>query len=609
MQEMTSGHPGVAMRQGMLAERHPTWVPRTLDQMLDAAAREFPSRPYVITDERTWTYRDMQEWAGRFASGLIGAGVRPGDHVAMVMANHPEFVALKFAISRAGAVAVPINFLNRRDELAYVLRQSNAALLITMDRFRGLDYLGMLDELTPGWETAGGGSVFPRLRRVVVFATGDAPVRPGATALAALDGEGSPPAAGRAGAETNADIIYTSGTTGSPKGVQLTHDMLLRTAFGSAYARAFADGMRTLFSLPMYHVYGYVEGMLSVLFVGGAIVPRLKFDPEDTLRAVGRHRATDLLLIPTMTLALLDALRNGRYDLGSLQTMLSSGGRSPASIWGQIHELFGPLEITTGYGMTEVTASSTVTRPDDPIARLAHSNGRLRFVGPAGDPALGGMLVVYRVVDPESGLDVAPDAVGELLARGPGVTSGYYDKPDATAEAFTADGWLHTGDLGRFDPDGYLTLMGRRKESYRCGGEQVLPGEVEELLTTHPAVIQAHVVAVPDTRMGEIGVAFVVLRGSPAVTPRELIELCDGRLARFKVPRHVLPIRAEEIPVTPSGRARKFLLAQMAIDAVVPAGTSGPSIADAYAGTGKSPGTRASPGTDTISPTHKGIRP
>jgi len=563
-----SDEPDVAARQRLLVERFPHWTPRTLDQMLDAATLEFPERPYVITDERTWTYREMQAWSMRLAAGLVNAGVQPGDHVAVLMANYPEFVAVKFAIARVGAVAVPVNFLNRRDELAYVLRQSNSALFITMDRFRNLDYLEMLDELAPGWESAGGGATFPRLRRVVVFATGAAPLREGVTALRALEVERPLPAIEAPGPAATSDIIYTSGTTGSPKGVQLTHDMLLRTAFGSAYARAFIDGLRTLFSLPMYHVYGYVEGMLSVLFVGGAIVPRLKFDAEDTLRAVGRHRATDLLLIPTMTLALLDELRKTRHDLTSLRSMLSSGGRSPISIWEQIFELFGPKEVTTGYGMTEVTASSTVTRPDDPIERLVHSNGRLRDVGPAGDPALGGLLVTYRTVDPESGLDVARGDVGELLAKGPGVMSGYYDKPEATAEAFTADGWLHTGDLGRLDADGYLTLVGRRKESYRCGGEQVLPGEIEDLLTSHPAVIQAHVVPVPDTRMGEIGVAFVVLRESPAVSPRELIELCAQRLARFKVPRHVLPIRAEEIPVTASGRARKFLLAQIAIDAL-----------------------------------------
>ena len=562
----------VAERQAALRRRLPVWTPRTLDQALDAAAAEFPDRPFVVTDERSWTYLEMRAWSERIAAALVAAGVRPGEHVGLLMANHPEFVAVKFGIARAGAVAVPINFLNRRDELGYVLHQSDAVLLVTMDHWRNLDYLGFLDQLAPGWERQAGGAAFPRLKQVVVFATGRQPVRSGASVLA--DFVANAPAwqaITHPGPLSNSDIIYTSGTTGSPKGVMLSHDMMLRTAFGSTYGRAFEDGRRILFSLPMYHVYGYVEGLLAALFVGGAIVPQLKFDAADTLRGITRHRATDVLLIPTMTLALLDELKARPHDLSSLHSVLSSGGRSPATIWQQIIDLLRPQEITTGYGMTEVTASSTVTRPDDPFARLLTSNGRLRDVGPAGDPAdplTQGKLVVYRVVDPETELEVAPGDVGELLAKGPGVTAGYYNKPEATAEAFSADGWFKTGDLGRIDDQGYLTLVGRRKESYRCGGEQVMPTEVEDLLVTHPAVLQAHVVPVPNERMGEVGVVFVVLRQHPAVTDDELIAFCAQRVARFKVPHYLLRIRAEDIPATPSGRARKFLLVQQALAAL-----------------------------------------
>jgi fatty-acyl-CoA synthase len=556
----------VAARQAQLRQRFPVWAPRTLDQALDAAVSTYAARPFVITDAQTYSYADIKAWSERIARGLADAGIRPGDNVALVMANYPEFVAAKFAIARAGATCVPVNFLNRRDELGYVLKQSDAAMLITMDQFRNLNYLQALDELAPGWESKGGGDVFPLLKRVVVFPASGKPVRAAAVSFADLSAalETWQPLA-NPNPTSLSDIIYTSGTTGSPKGVMLTHDMFLRAAFGSAYARAFVDGHRILFSLPMYHVYGYVEGLLSVLFVGGAIIPQLQFDASATLRGIERHRATDVLLIPTMTLALLDELRKQPFDMSSLHAVISSGGRAPANIWDQIFALLQPDEITTGYGMTEVTASSTVTQPDDPMVRLLTTNGRLRDVGPAGDAALGGKLVTYRVVDPETRLEVAAGQVGELMAKGPGVTRGYYKKPEATAAAFDADGWLHTGDLGTIDKDGYLSLMGRLKESYRCGGEQVMPTEVEDVLTTHPAVAQAHIVPVSDMRMGEVGVAFVVLRSEPAVSPEELITYCAGRVARFKVPKHVLPIRADDIPVTPSGRARKFLLTQMAM--------------------------------------------
>ena len=554
----------VADRQRRLRELYSAWTPRTLDAVLDDVAAAHPDRPLVVTDDLSWTYAEVRRRSERIAAGLVAAGVRPGDHVALLMANHPDFVAIKFAIARAGAVAVPINFLNRRDELGYVLEQSDAAFLFTMDRFRDLDYLAFLDELAPGWERAAGGTRFPRLKSIVVRPDlGEAP-RPGLTTLAAF--QESAPAwrpVHHPGPATNSDIIYTSGTTGAPKGVMLTHDMLARTAFGSVYGRAFEDGRRILFSLPMYHVYGYVEGLLAALFVGGSIVPQLKFDAAATLRGIERHRATDVLLIPTMTLALLDEVGKASYDLSTMHSMISSGGRSPSYIWQRIFDELKPRELTTGYGMTEVTASATVTRPDDPFERLLHTNGRLRDVGPAGDPDNDGLLVRYRVVDPLTGDVLRPGEVGELQARGIGVTAGYYNKPAETAAAFTADGWLRTGDLGRVDEEGYLVLVGRLKESYRCGGEQVLPSEIEDLLVTHPAVFQAHVVPVPDERMGEIGVACIVLRNGATATTDELVAFCAAHLARFKIPRHVVFLRGEEIPTTPSGRARKFLLADI----------------------------------------------
>jgi fatty-acyl-CoA synthase len=325
----------------------------------------------------------------------------------------------------------------------------------------------------------------------------------------------------------------------------------------------------------MYHVFGYVEGMLAASFVGGGIVPQRAFDPAATLGAIERHRATDVLLIPTMSLGVLDELDAARaedrgYDLSSLTSMLASGGMPPTGLWERIEQTFGSLEVTTGYGMSETTASTTVTRPDDPPEKRSTTNGRLREVGVAGDPSLGGRLVEYRVVDPRTRVEVPRGAVGELLARGPGVTAGYYRKPKETAEAFAdGEGWLRTGDLGRLDPDDYLILAGRVKESYRCGGEQVMPKEIEDVLTGHPSVAQAHVVPLADRRMGEVGVAYVVPRADVVIEPDVLIAYCAERLARFKVPRYVFSIPAAEVPTTPSGRPRKFLLAQRAAEQLV----------------------------------------
>jgi fatty-acyl-CoA synthase len=244
--------------------------------------------------------------------------------------------------------------------------------------------------------------------------------------------------------------------------------------------------------------------------------------------------------------------------------VLSSGGRAPAYLWDEITTWLGPVEITTGYGMTECTASTTVTRPDDPRDRLLTTNGRLRDVGVAAAAEPGHRLVHYRALDPLSGEEVPEGEVGELVARGPGVMLGYFNKPAETAAAFTPEGWLRTGDLGRLSADGYLTLVGRVKESYRCGGETVMPSDVEDVLVLHEHVLQAHVVPVPDERMGEAGAAFIVRRPGEPLDEEALMQYCRDRLARFKVPKYVLSIEAHELPTTPSGRARKFLLSEMA---------------------------------------------
>ncbi|HEY4409399.1 MAG TPA: AMP-binding protein [Acidimicrobiia bacterium] len=563
----------VADRRAALEARQAVWRPLTIAAALDAAAARHPDRPFILADDRSFTYGELREWSERLAAGLVALGVGPGDHVALVMANYPEYLAVKFAIARAGAVCIPVNYLFRRNELGYVLGQSDTTVLITMDRFRNLDYAGALDELSPGWRQTGGGEQLPKLRHVVVHSPDGAPV-PGARTLADLEALGGPAEMGElarraASADPggSADVIYTSGTTGMPKGVLVTHDMLLRTAYASAFIRAFQDGRRILFSLPLYHVFGYVEATLAVLFVGGSVVPQPVFDPVTTLEGIARHRPDEVMMVPTMTLAVLDALQGSSpssWDVSSVSAVFSSGGQSPVRIWQAILDAFGAEEVFTAYGMTETTASATCTRPEDPLDRLATTHGRLKPAGVAGDPALGGHLAVYKAVDPTTGADVGDGTEGELVVRGPIVTPGYYRKPTETAAAFDAQGWFRTGDLGRIDPDGTVTLTGRLKEMYKCGGELVVPKEVEDVLTAHPTVAQAHVVGVPDERMGEVGCACVVARENEKIEDGELIDWCAARLARFKVPRHVVVMDAADLPTSATGKVQKFLLVQRA---------------------------------------------
>lgn len=557
-----------AQRREALEARHPQWVPRTTAQLLDAVTKDYADRYLVLGDDRSYTYAEMADWSRRLAAGLIAIGVEPGDHVAVDMANSPEVVALKFAVARVGGVSVSINFLLRHEELHYVLKQSDATVLITMDQFRDLDYLDALDRIAPGWEARAGGDNLPELREIFVLGMAGAPAR--GRPLDELVELGVGISDREVDARTAAvapddvsDLLYTSGTTGAAKGVLLTHDAVVRTAYSSAYTRAFGDGRRALFALPIYHVFGYIEGMLTALFVGGASCPHATFDAAKALKDIRRHHINELICVPAMTSVVLDEARSGQYDLSSLHTMFSSGAAHAPRMWKEMYELLGVDEVFTAYGQTETTASTMCTQPGDPLERLLHTNGTVKPAGVAGDPELGGVLARYKAVHTETGEDLPPGETGELVVRGPIVTQGYYRKPEETAALFTADGWMRTGDLGRIDEQDYLTLTGRKKESYRCGGELVLPSEVEQVLLEHPDVAAAHVVGLPHERMGEIGCAWIV-PGTNQPDTEDLRTYCASRLARFKVPAEVLFTNEDELPVTVTGRVKKFELVKRA---------------------------------------------
>lgn len=552
-------------RRAALEARHPVWRPRTLDGFLDDCAAEFGDRPLVVTDDRTLTYAEAVAWSDRLAGGLAALGVRPGDRVGLLMANHLEFVPLKFAVARAGAVAIPFNFLYRRDELAYVLRQSRCTVLVTMTGYGDLDHLALLDDIAPGWEQ-GPTAELPDLRAVVQLPTVH-PARPGVTIAEELGALGSPVAAGTAGTTPGdlGDILYTSGTTGAPKGVMVTHDGVLRTGYGSALTRAFEDGRRILFSLPCYHMFGYVEGLVAAMFVGGAIVPRLAFSAADYVEGIERHRATEILCVPTMTVALLESPARAGRDLSSVFALLSGAAPAPVWLWEKVRAELGIAEVTTGYGMTECGGAMTMTLPEDPLERHATTVGRVKRAGVAGLPDRDGDLCAYTTCDPLTGEELPAGAEGELVSSGPTHMLGFWDKPEETAAALRG-GRVFSGDLGRVRDDGYLEITGRSKELYKSGGELVMPKEIEELLTREPGISQAFAVGVPDDRWGEVGCVWIVPEPGATVDPDAVLALCREKLARFKVPRHVLVTTAGELPTTPTGKIQKFRLARRAAE-------------------------------------------
>jgi fatty-acyl-CoA synthase len=565
MSSETAVETTVERRRERLEQALGGWEPMGLAARFDAAATAYAERPFVITDGRAWTYAGVQSWSRQLARGLYDLGVRPGDRVALVVDNRPEFVAIKLAVARLGAVAVPINFSYRAEELAVVLATAEASVLVSIDASIGVDHLAGLDELVPGWERGATNPRLPHLRHVVLVG---AAARPGAPDLAGLAARGERVAEDvvrRLEADVDpdsvCDVVFTSGTSGHPLGAMLTHDMVTRSGYGSAYHRAFGPGWRICFSLPMYHVFGYIEGLVAALFAGGAVVPQQVFNPRSILTAIQDHRVNEVLFVPTMSVAVVEEAARTRYDTSSLESVFSAAAAAPVRLWDEIGARLAPRRIFTGYGQTEVSAATTLTLPGDPVELVAETVGREKLGGCAAPAGPDGVLARYRTVDPFTGAALPDGAEGELSVRGPIVTRGYWGDPERTSALIDpTGGWLRTGDLGRIRPDGYLELTGRSGELFKVGGELVAPKQIEQVLTGHDGVAQAYAAGVPDERLGEVGWAWVVRAEGSSVTEAELVRHCRERLAGFKVPRKLVFLAAEDLPKTATGKVQKYRL-------------------------------------------------
>jgi fatty-acyl-CoA synthase len=295
-------------------------------------------------------------------------------------------------------------------------------------------------------------------------------------------------------------------------------------------------------------MFGYVEGLLSVMFVGGAIIPQTGFSAEGYFNGVQRHRATDMLCVPTMAVAMVESDARKNYDLSSLNAILCGSAPAPVWLWRQVEEDLGVSEIVTGYGMTECGGAMTLTRPEDPLSVTSETVGKPKMAGAAAVPGTDS-LVEYKTVH------------GELVSRGPTTMLGYWSQPEQTA-ATLRDGWLYSGDLGRVRADGYIQVTGRSKELYKSGGELVMPKEIEDLLASHEQISQVFAVGLVDDRWGEIGCVVVVPALHAVLTEEHVLGICRSKLAKFKVPKRVVFYRAEDLPTTPTGKVQKFRLVQ-----------------------------------------------
>ncbi len=512
--------------------------------MLCETAKASPTRPVAVYDGQPLTYRELDALSDRLAAALRAAGIRPSDPVALQLPNIPQFLIAYFGILKAGGVVVPLNVLLKAPEVAFHLGDCAAKMLITWE--------GVLDDAAKGAAAAGVSTIY------AVGHAEDADRALPFERLLAAPGEGFR-LAPREATDT-AVVIYTSGTTGRPKGAQLTHIQLYMNADipGRLFDVQPDDIVITV--LPLFHVFG-LSSIVNVCVRFGctmSLIPR--FDPRAVLGAIQRDRATILEGVPAMFIALLSCPDLDQYDVSSLRIAISGGASIPAPVLDAFEKRFGVL-ILEGYGLTETASTTTF-----------NISATERRVYSVGKPIWGTQTEVWD--DRGHALPPGQDHIGEVVTRGLHVMKGYLNSPEATAAAF-AGGWFHTGDLGYFDEDGFLFIVGRIKELIIRGGYNVYPAEIEDVLHGHPAVAEAAVIGIPDDRLGEEVMAVVALRPGAELTGPELIAYCKERIAAYKYPR-VIEFR-DALPRNTLGKVLKDeLVPQQAGAAGEAENTAGP---------------------------------
>jgi len=510
-----------------------TWP--SIPAMVRAAARRDPDGAAIVSGTDRITYADLVTRVAAAAQSLMACGVEPGDRVAVWAPNSPEWIVAALGVTTAGAVLVPVNTRFKGAEAAYVLARSRARALFTVRGFLDTDYPALLRD---------SGVPLPALEHTIVLAgdTHDALSWDEFLALGSCVSEAELDARVAAvGPDDPSDVVFTSGTTGSPKGVVMTHGQTLRAYLDWCDWSGLQPGDRYLIVNPFFHIFGYKAGCLASLMRGATIYPVAVFDPAVVLEIVERERITVLPGPPTLYQSLLDHPDRTKRDIASLRLGVTGAADIPVELIRRVREDLPFERILTGYGLTEA-GTVTGSRPDDDFEHIAAT---------VGMPWPG---FEVRTVD-EKGVDVATGEPGEVIVRGETVMRTYLDDPAATEAAIDGDGFLHTGDLGTIDADGYVRIVGRIKDMFIVGGFNAYPAEIENLLLRHPRITQAAVIGVPDERLGEVGMAFVVLDAGPPLEAAEVIEWARAEMANYKVPRFVEVL--DELPLNATGKVVK----------------------------------------------------
>nr|WP_100403995.1 AMP-binding protein [Bacillus sp. FJAT-42315] len=531
-------------------------IHQTVGELLTEKAKQLPHHEALVYSDRNlrYTYSEFDELCRKAAKGLMALGIEKGEHAAIWATNVPEWVTLQFATGKMGAVLVTVNTNYRTAELEYLLNQSESTTLILIEEYRGNSYVDTIYELCPELHTCEPGKLqskrLPLLKNVVILSEKE---YNGAFNWTDILNMADQVSEGELDERTKSldpheviNMQYTSGTTGFPKGVMLTHSNLINNAFNIAGCMELTKEDRLCIPVPFFHCFGCVIGTLACVTVGATMVPVQEFDPETVLQTVEKENCTALHGVPTMFIAELNHPNFQNYNLSHLRTGVMAGSNCPVEVMKSVMDQMNMTQITICYGQTESSPVITQTRVNDPVELRVETVGR----------ALPDVEV--KIVDPTTNQAVASMVQGELCTRGYHVMKGYYNNPDATHEAIDEEGWLHTGDLAVMDETGYVRITGRLKDMIIRGGENIYPREIEEFLYTHPKILDAQVIGVPDTKYGEEVMAWVILKEGETADVDEIKEYFKGKISRHKIPKHI--VFTKEYPMTASGKIQKFKL-------------------------------------------------
>jgi fatty-acyl-CoA synthase len=530
----------------------------TIGSAFDRAVERHGDRTALVVGHQqvVWSYAELASNVEGFAAGLFRLGLVQGDRIGMWAPNCAEWTVTQYAAAKLGLILVNLNPAYRVTEIEFALNKAGCRALVLADRFKASDYMQMLRTLAPELASSVAGKLkaerLPNLE--IVIQLGSESLR-GVFRFDEISTLGKDvdrrlliDAAARLDCDDPINIQFTSGTTGSPKGATLSHRNLLNSSYFTGRICGISSSDAICVPLPLYHVFGMAIGNLLAMLFGAKVVhPGEVFEPDAVLQAVEHERCTSLYGVPTMFIAQLASPNFKQRDLSSLRTGIIAGASVPMELMRRVIADMGMEQVVIGYGMTETSATVMITSPADPLERRVATVGR---VVPH---------VEVKVVDERSEI-VPRGQVGEICVRGYSIMLGYWGDPEKTAEAIDADGWMHTGDLGTIDQDGYGKIVGRLKELVIRGGENISPAEIEDFLHRHPQVEMAQIVGVPDEKYGEELCACIKLKDGPRPSEAELRDFCRGEIAHFKIPRYVRFV--DIFPMTASGKVQKYLLAE-----------------------------------------------